>query len=269
MIGTVAVLFAATSCQKDESFAAQTNGTKIVWNSEGTIGDFIPSDDVVKATVESVVRVKWQSGDKVYVYDTSGKLGELSVTSKDNGRTARLEGTINTPVTDSITLVYSNAGEPTFYDLGDSITVNIAEQNQKDFPFVLYAASGKTPADVDFSFATAVMRVNGTGVFKERIDTAKIEKVNTVCKLTVKTNGAPDNVTGTTPGIIARSGNQSFNLSGDGRATFYIGMVNNASGSDRKIRLQGGTSFCGANFTNSAIKAGGSYNSVYAFSPEK
>ena len=267
MIGAVAMLLAATSCQKEETPKVQTGDT-ISISIQGAIGDFTPADGV-KATAEPVIRVMWAENDPVYVYDGTEKLGKLKVTLKDgDARYAYLtnDGEIAAPQGSIITLVYSNTGEPSFTD-GGILTVDISTQNQNDFPFVLYATLPATQTVTDkfvpFKFATSVMKVSGTGIGTGTgITETSIGQVNTVCQLTID-NDAEPTVAGITPGTITRT--KKISESDDGRATFTIGMVGTETGSGREVSIKKGGKTYVADFTQSKIETGASYNSVYAF----
>lgn len=272
-MGVASVLLAATSCQKDEAFTTSQPQGKGIVSFDASIDGFVDADNV-KATLETVIQVKWQAGDKVYVYDNTGKIGELDVTPKEDARTARLEGEMKPTDAESIVLVYSNVfteEKPAPKELTDNnICIDIASQTSADFPFVLYATSAPNPKDVDFKFATSVMKINATGIGAEQTAVkATISGVNTICKLAISGGNPAVTVTGITgTGKISRSGDKWISTSGDGRATFSVGMVQNNTGSSRKVLIEMQSTTYEAAFTASAIKIGTSYNSVYAFTAQ-
>lgn len=265
MIGAVAMLFAATSCQKGETPAAQSDEAISV-SIQGIMDEFA-SQDGPKATTEQVVRVMWASGDKVYAYDGNGYLGEIEVTTQGgDARYAYLNGSISGTESDNITLVYANGCTPVFN--GGVLTFDISGQGAAQFPFVLYATLKNTDVKsgkfVPFHFATSVMKVNGTGVGTSgTITTATVNNVNTVCQITLGAKGAVSSVTGTTSGTITRSA--GFSASADGRAVFTMAMAGTATGSGREVSIERGGKTYVADFTGTEIKTGASYNSVYAF----
>lgn len=281
IMGVAAVLLAATSCQKDEAFTtSQPQGKRIV-SFDASIDGFVDADNV-KATLETVIQVKWQDGDSVYVYDNNGKIGGLKVIPKEDARTARLEGEIGETDADSIVLVYSNVyteDNPAPDILTDNnISIDIATQSSADFPFVLYATSAPNPKDVDFKFATSVMKINGTGLGAgEDVWFCRIENVNAECQLAISDGkgGQPAvTVTGQQgEGYIGRM-STGISESGDGRFTCSVGMVQNGSRSGRKVIIRMMMKNYTypeyeAAFTASAIKVGASYNSVYAFTEKE
>lgn len=267
VIGVLVALFATTSCNKENASENSSNKT-ISISIQGAIDDF-SSVDGVKATAEPVIRVAWAENDIVYVYDGSQKLGQLKVSLKEgDSRFAYLtnDGDILAPAGSIITLVYSNATEPVLSE--GKLTVDLSEQNQDDFPFVIYATlpAAQTITDkfVPFKFATSVMKINGTGIGTGAgITKATIGQVNTACQIQISNDAAPV-VSGTNPGTIIRRAN--FSESSDGRATFTIGMAMEGTGSGREVFVNKGGKLYYSLFTQSSINAGASYNSVYAFS---
>lgn len=50
----------AVSCSKEENGQTEpATASKVSVNITGAIGDYVPAEGLTKATVESVVRVKW------------------------------------------------------------------------------------------------------------------------------------------------------------------------------------------------------------------
>lgn len=267
LICTLATLFGTTSCNKGIAPVEPSDKT-ITISIQGTINDFISADGV-KATAEPVIRVAWAENDIVFVYDGTKKLGQLRVSLRDDDpRFAYLtnDGEIQAPAGHIITLVYSSTGEPVF--AGDKLTVDLSKQNQTDFPFVIYAtlAASQTVTNqfVPFKFATSVMKINGTGIGTGTgITKATIAQVSTTCQIQVSNDGDPV-VSGVNPGTITRSAN--FSESSDGRATFTIGMAMTGTGTGRDVFINKAGKLYYSLFTQSQIKAGASYNSVFAFS---
>lgn len=267
VVCALATLFGTTSCNKEIAPVEPSDKT-ITISIQGTIDDFTSADGV-KATAEPVIRVAWAENDIVYVYDGIQKLGQLKVSLRDNDpRFAYLtnDGEIQAPAGSIITLVYSNTGEPVF--AGGKLTVDLSNQNQADFPFVIYAtlpaSQTVTNQFVPFKFATSVMKINGTGIGTgSGITKATIAQVSTTCQIQVSSDADPV-VSGVNPGTITRSAN--FSESSDGRATFTIGMAMTGTGSGRDVLINKAGKFYYSLFTQSQIKAGASYNSVFAFS---
>ncbi len=269
MVGVAASLFAATSCQRDEYPATQSN-EKIHISIQGAIDDLIPADGV-KASAELVVRVTWGAEDSVYVYDTKGKLGTLKVIPGENGKYAHLEGDIETPRCSTVTLVYTNMGEPEADPIlikGFHVWIDIKNQDKEDFPFVVYATIPATQQyeSVQFKFATAVMMVNGTGLGNGvGIAEATVSNVNTKSYFTI--NDGEPGIESQKLDTITRS--RGISESGDGRATFTVGMVATAAAPPEAPRVVSVTkkddTVYEAKFASGEINANGSYTSVYAF----
>lgn len=269
-MGVAAILLAATSCQKGEDFTTRSGGM-IPWSFDASMGDLVQMGDV-RAAIETVVQVRWQAGDSVHVYDEDGKIGWLIVTPKEDERTAHLDGSINPTDADSITLVYSNMfseSNPAPKTLtGKKLKIDMCDQSKEAIPFVLYATSGKEPKEVDFKFATAVMKISGTGLGEgSGIEHAIIKDVNDICELTINNSSSP-----TVKGDYSeesriyrgKCGN-NFAESSDGRVVFSIGLTVNGEKSGRSIIIKKGGDTYTASFTRNAIRAGAAYNSVNAF----
>ena len=277
MIGAVAMLLAATSCQKEETPAAQT-GETISISIQGAIGDFTPADGV-KATTESVIRVMWEAGDKVYVYDGASNLGELTVsitdpkTSETDARYAYLTGTLTAPQsgTTLLTLVYVRGAAEAPAISNGKISLDISAQSGNDFPFMLYATlpfetsmTKITNKFVPFQFATSVMKVNCANLVNQsgNITFASINEMNTVCVLTLNKAAAPT-VSGTTAGTIVRTGEFP---TGNGKGTVMVAAAPTAAVSSSKTRYvnirHGDESYIGMQLTNAELKAGSYYNTI-------
>ena len=285
MIGAAAILFAATSCQKDETPAAKTNDP-ISISIQGGIGDFTPADGV-KATTESVIRVKWEAGDKVYVYDGKYNLGALTVsitnpkTGETDARYAYLTGTLtNTPQlgTELLTLVYVKGMNYAPVNVNSRISFDISAQSGNDFPFMLYATlpfeTGMTEITnkfVPFKFATSVMKVNCANLVEDagNITFASINDMNTVCVLTLNKAAAPT-VSGTTSGTIVRTGEFA---SGNGKCTFMVAVAPTEAVSLEKNRYinirQGNESYIGMQLTNAQLKDGYYYSTICSVKSKK
>lgn len=258
------------------------SGEKIQVAVSGSIGDFVPSDDATKASAQSVVRVTWETGDKVYVYDGSACLGELTVKpNEDNPSHALLSGTItasgSSPSKLALVYVKGAATAPTITE--GKITVDISSQSSEtvtDVPFVLYASIeydteklSKEDEFVPFTFATSVMTVNCTNLFvgeenaKIDINKAEIYGVSTACELTIDGTGVKA-VSGANTGTITRTA--GFEQS-DSRCSFKLALAADpAEPAARKILVYQGSRISEAAFTSKTLAGGKSYNTVYQMS---
>ena len=92
------------------------------------------------------------------------------------------------------------------------------------------------------------------------VDSVTVSGINTVCRLTVKTDGEPT-VEGITPGTITTKVSKSCR-SGE-RAIFHIGIVKDNNTGRKISAVQRDTTFR-ADFTADALATSASYISVYA-----
>lgn len=275
-----AALLAAVACTKEanpkEESVPSAPGT-IEVNVTALIGDLTPSEGT-KATMAPVIRLTWANGDKVYAYDATQKLGDLTVTPVEGGSSAKLSGDISTPATGTtkITLVYCNTATsaPTIDGSTGIITFDLSTQNDEAAnPFVVYSTldyttglTSITDKIVPFNFATSLMRVTVTGIANEDITAATVSGVNTKCQLTVNKVAAPT-VAGITSGSISRTGTDSFTKS-DGRAVFNVSVAKATTNDNRTLYIEQGTLKYGSKLMSQAIDAGQSIISVYALTEQ-
>ena len=273
-----AALLAAVACTKEanpkEESVPSAPGT-IEVNVTALIGDLTPSEGT-KATMDPVIRLTWANNDKVYAYDATQKLGELTVTPVEGSSSAKLTGTLTkTPATGTtkITLVYCNtaASAPTIEGSTGKITFDLGTQDVAANPFVVYATldytTGQTSITgkiVPFSFATSLMRVTVTGLANKNINEATVSGVNTACELTVNADAVPT-VAGITSGSISRT--TGFTKS-DGRAVFNVSVAAEAANTNRKLTIKQGDLSYGSDLMSGEIAAGTSIISVYALTEQ-
>lgn len=272
-----AALLAAAACTKEanpKESVPSAPGT-IEVNVTALIGDLAPSEGT-KATMDPVIRLTWANLDKVYAYDATQKLGDLTVTPVEGGSSAKLTGTLSEAATGTtkITLVYCNtaASAPTINGSTGKITFDLGTQDVAANPFVVYSTldyeDGQTSITdkiVPFNFATSLMRVTVTGLANTDITNATVSGVNTACELTVNADAAPT-VEGITSGSISRT--TGF-TSSDGRAVFNVSVAKETSTNDnRTLSIEQGTLKYGSKLMSGAIAAGTSIISVYALTEQ-
>ena len=274
-----AALIAAAACTKEanpkEESVPSAPGT-IEVNVTALIGDLTPSEGT-KATMAPVIRLTWENTDKVYAYDATQKLGDLTVTPVEGGSSAKLNlsGTLSEAAagTTKITLVYCNTATeaPTITD--GKITFDLSAQAVEANPFVVYATLGYedgltsiTNKIVPFNFATSLMRVTVTGIANADITNATVSGVNTKCELTVLATGV-QTVAGTTPGTITRAA-AGITKSTDGRAIFNVSVAKEAENTNRKLTIKQGDLKYGSKLMSGKIAAGQSIISVYALTEQ-
>lgn len=231
IILSAAVIFAAMSCQKEESVPGTQDqvkaGETIQVNIDACLGDLAAADGT-KATAESVVRLTWTAGDKVAAYCGTTKIStdSLTVTPSENKLFARLSGTIDasslTSGTSVITFVYSSGCK------AEGLEFDFSSQNDS-IPFVAYGTlvydgtATLTDKMVEFKFATSVMKIAATNLGGEKIDSATISGINTKVTLTPKAESETCGIAGSEPASIATD---NFGFSSDGtRAIVTVGLV--------------------------------------------
>ena len=278
-----AIIFASAALLATAACTKEANPKESVPSAPGTIevnvtaliGDLAPSEGT-KATMDPVIRLTWANGDKVYAYDATQKLGELTVTPVEGSSSAKLSGTLSEAAagTAKITLVYCNTATEAPTITGGKITFDLSAQDDAAAnPFVVYATLGYedgltsiTDKIVPFTFATSLMRVTVTGLANTDITNATVSGVNTACELTVSATTGPD-VSGITSGSISRTA--GFTRS-DGRAVFNVSVAATDATTDdsRTLSIEQGTLKYGSKLMSGAIDAGQSIISVYALTEQ-
>lgn len=236
IILVAASVFAAISCQKEAAVSEPQNpvnaGETIQVNINASLGDLVAADGT-KATAESVVRLKWTSGDVVQAYCGTGKISTdgLTVTPSANGLFASLTGTIDPAPEPSeiITFVYSSGC--TVSD--DGLTFDFSSQTA-EIPFVAYATlvydgtATLTDKMVEFKFATSVMKVAATNLGGGAISNATISGINTKVKLTPSDGSETCTIEGENKATITKTA--GIEASSDGtRAIITVGLVPDTS----------------------------------------
>ena len=230
IILSAAVIFAAMSCQKEESVPGVQDkvkaGETIQVNIDACLGDLVAADGT-KATVEPVVRLKWGDTDKVDAYCGMSKIGtELTVTPSANGLSAKLSGTITAPEEgETITFVYSSG-----CSTSDGLTFDFSTQTKTDgIPFVAYGTlvydgtATLTEKMVGFKFATSVMKIAATDLGGGKITDVAISGINTKVTLTPNADSETCGIAGSVPSVIST---ENFSSSPDStRAIVTVGFV--------------------------------------------
>ncbi|MCQ2171897.1 MAG: DUF1566 domain-containing protein [Bacteroidales bacterium] len=269
-----AALIATVACTKEanpKESVPSAPGT-IEVNVTALIGDLAPSEGT-KATMAPVIRLTWENTDKVYAYDATQKIGELTVIPVEGNLSAKLSGDISAPAanTTKITLVYCTGTTPTMTD--NKLSFDLSTQAVEANPFVVYATldyttglTSITDKIVPFNFATSLMRVTVTGLANKDITNATVSGVNTKCELTVNADSEPD-IAGTTPGTITRAAD-GITKSDDGRAVFNVSVAAEAENTNRKLTIKQGDLIYGSDLMSGEIAAGTSIISVYALTEQ-
>lgn len=294
IICAAAAMLAAVSCQKSIDTAGridegnENNGTIDICVN-GLMPEYTTSE-VTKSELVNTVRVSWSGGESVYVFDGTQCLGSL-VASLDGteNRYAKLSTdgihTVKEPVagTTKLTLVHSPllTAAPTVTD--GKISISLAAQNSAKAPFVVfatldYASTNIKNTVVPFQFATSVVKVNCTGLgANTAIDQACLSNVNTVCRLELKADAAPD-VRGEgnsdEKGTITRTNDSYFaadKVNAEGEAVFQIAVpvLDETTWKRTLIVKQGANAFEDWNFSKNGISAAFSVNTVCQLGKQK
>lgn len=265
-----AVLLAVViGCSKSDENSTPEGGM-IKLSLTGVLGEYAASD--TKGELVNSMRVKWLSGDKVYVYDAQKCLGVLDVTPITDGMFADLSGTIQAPAnaTTVLTFVSGSSFTATVGEelINGRIEYDLSLQEGNKAPYMVYGTLPFSSASfsgqrVQFAFATSVIRVNCTGLKPEAdITKSEITGLNTVCVITVSGTGAPD-VSGDTPATIVRTGASGFTKAdANGTGTFSMANVP-TDPSDRLLKVyQSGEKVAGKFTKGGALNKNQSANTI-------
>ena len=265
----LAVATFAVACTKEKNIDIETPGTINV-AIDGIMGAYSESAET-KAEIQTVARLMWNEGDKVYAYDGTSYLGELTASiAETDGTYAKLSGSIAAPSGEKpITLVHSPlfAGQPTVTD--GKISLDFSHQDADHLPFLVYSVlPAGTSADklnkkyvAKFAIATSIYKCNIAGLPQNDIIISEISVTNTNTKCNLQLSDSEDPVvTGSDPGVISRTVGIT---SADQRAIATIALVPSAA-SERKIEVSKGYVYS-ANFSGSAIAPARSFSGVFAF----
>lgn len=256
IISCATALLAATmiSCNKENPM--QDNGQDNIPASEtisvcvdGLLGEYAQENDT-KASLSGAIRMKWAAGDKVYAYDATQCLGELTVSLKNGiDYFAVLSGnSLKTPVdgTTKVTLVYSNIFTEAPAIADGKIKIDLSEQTAStkadNMPFVAYGtldySVGTTEISnqiADFSFATSLMRLNCTGLeASATIGGARLIGMGCECLLNVTNEGASVG--------LGKEGKIKFSISGvsasvNGAQTIYVALAKTGATEKQAIEI--------------------------------
>ena len=272
----VMAMVAASSCTKELNGAVDKAEGTVSFTVRAELPDY---DADTKNTLVNTVRVKWENGDDVYVYDNQKCLGILKANDTDDeGKVTYLSGDIDASEASYLTLAaMSDDIKPSVFTKGsaftDGITFDLSKQGLSGAPYVAYATvlnNGTSGIGATFKFATSVVRVNCTGLKASTdIDSVIIQGVNTQLKITPSTSGDPTVAAEEGKGTIIRK--QDIGLSyvnAEGTTTFSAALLAQDA-SARRINVIQGNCVTEAKFTGgSALSGGMSYNTVCQLSSD-
>ena len=279
-IYAAAVVLATVSCQKsiEPANPAEEGKETIDICVNGLMGEYTQVDGT-RASLVNNVRVSWEGGETVYVYDGTQCLGSLAASlegTEDRYAILSTDGThtVSTPAagTTTLTLVYSPLLTEAPAVSGGAISISLAGQSGKKAPFVAFATLEYTSTTiknvvVPCQFATSVIKVNCTGLkASTAITSATLSNVNTVCKLSLSGAGV-QNVSGDVNGTITRTGDEYFsatNVNSEGEAVFQIAVpkLETASGARVLTVAQSSDKVKDKKFTTKSLDPATSVNTV-------
>ena len=273
----------AVSCQKEMEINEVEPNTKetIEISVNGLMGEYTQVD-AAKASLVNNVRVSWEGGETVFVFDGTECLGSLvasldgtedryALLSTDTGHTVKAPATGTT----KLTLVYSPLLTEAPAVSEGAISISLANQNGTKAPFVAYATLDYTGTNISnaivpFKFATSVIKVNCSGLkASTAITSVTLSNVNTVCNLTLSGDKAPV-VAGGTNGTITRTGDIYFaasKVNAEGEAVFQIAVpaLETASGARVLTVEQDSDKIQDKKFTTNSLDPATSVNTVCQF----
>ncbi len=239
-----AIALSAISCQKsidDERPVTppEKGDGHIEIRIGASLGEYTPSG-ATKAELINTMKVSWEGGETVYVFDGTKCLGSLkaSLDGGDHGyallSTDDDTHTVDKPAggTSLLTLVYSPALKEKPEITDGALTISLAKQDGSETPFVTYATldyNGEESIVIEntvlpFKFATSVIQFNCMceGLITGKpFRTAVLSNVNTACKLTFSAGAAPS-VSGTEIGQIFKNGDDNTKVYDNGKVVFQI-----------------------------------------------
>lgn len=259
---------ALASCSKDmDSVSEQKESGLMTLTVEASLPDY---GEGTKGSLVNTVRIAWQNGDKVSVYDNTGCLGTLdAVLNGSSDKYAILSGTINSSSAEKLTLIAASEGmEPVVTDT-KAVKFDIAAQDKESAPYVAYAtvanpnATTVSQLSTSFSLATAVIKVNCAGL-KEGVPATKatIDSVFTELTITPSASGEPS-ISSEKKGSITRtiSGGNLGTANAEGIMTFTVAVLAQDV-TDRVIKVSQEKWPTSATFSAAALTKGYSYNTV-------
>lgn len=268
---SVAAATLAVACAKDKTVSPETPGIINV-SIDGIMGAYSESAGT-KAEIQTIARLMWNEGDKVYAYDGTSYLGVLTASiAETDGTYAKLSGSISAPSGEKpITLVYSPlfSGQPTVTD--GKISLDFSHQSGENVDFLVYSVlpAGTTAEKLGgnyvakFTIATAIYKCNIAGLPQNGINLREIRitNTNTKCNLQLSDSEEPV-VTGSDPGVISCTAGI---YAKDQRALTTFALVPSPAESERKIEVVKDPYLYVADFSNSAIAPAKSFSGIFAF----
>lgn len=234
----IAALMGAASCSKEAAKDCPVAGEQIELTVTGILGEY-DSDYSTKATLVNNIRVAWEAGDDILVFDTQSQkyLGYLltKIKNKDD-REAILFGTIAAPEGNELAFLFGTDLYSSNYEVGriyTSVSVSLSTQG-KETPFLVYGKAKLTDTEysnlvVHFDFATSVIGTSIDGLpAMYDLSSIAISNLNTKCSISISDLA----VGGNTKGVITKS---HSGMHTNGKGQYYTEIAVPATYSTNRI----------------------------------
>ena len=161
-----AIALLLSACSKQPDSLPEFRTVKLSFNADMPV--FSEAD--TRSSLSSVVRLSWEAGDSLRVFNYSrGKMMKGGLTADSSGKTSRFSGELSGELaaTDSLLFIHSKGIAAEYSDNGASFDFSEQIRNRKTSQVpVFVVAKGclanlqQSSVPLDFSFAMALIQVN-------------------------------------------------------------------------------------------------------------
>ena len=161
-----AIALLLSACSKQPDSLPEFRTVKLSFNADMPV--FSEAD--TRSSLSSVVRLSWEAGDSLRVFNYSrGKMMKGGLTADSSGKTSRFSGELSGEfaATDSLLFIHSKGIAAEYSDNGASFDFSEQIRNRKTSQVPVFVVAKRCLADLkqssvslDFSFAMALIQVN-------------------------------------------------------------------------------------------------------------
>ena len=161
-----AIALLLSACSKQPDSLPEFRTVKLSFNADMPVF----SEEDTRSSLSSVVRLSWEDGDSLRVFNYSrGKMMKGGLTADSSGKTSRFSGELSGELaaTDSLLFIHSKGIAAEYSDNGASFDFSEQIRNRKTSQVpVFVVAKGclanlqQSSVPLDFSFAMALIQVN-------------------------------------------------------------------------------------------------------------
>ena len=161
-----AIALLLSACSKQPDSLPEFRTVKLSFNADMPVF----SEEDTRSSLSSVVRLSWEDGDSLRVFNYSrGKMMKGGLTADSSGKTSRFSGELSGEfaATDSLLFIHSKGIAAEYSDNGASFDFSEQIRNRKTSQVpVFVVAKGclanlqQSSVPLDFSFAMALIQVN-------------------------------------------------------------------------------------------------------------